>query len=206
MAKPLRLLVFDRTCAGRGALPGLSDAWRSGSLLYRGLGRIDAAHGVSSWHDALDWLVREAERRGQPIDEVQVWGHGRRGRGLVDRDVLDVSALRPGARLHEPLRALRAAFAPASTGFWFRTCESLGGVIGQDFARAWTDFFGHRLAGHTHVIGFWQSGLHSLAPGAQPSWSTLEGVRSNENEVALPSSPFLPRTIHCLQGAVPRGW
>lgn len=206
VARPLRLLVFDCTCVGRGARPGLSDAWRAGKVLYRGLGRIDAAFGASSWSEALGWLVREAERTGRPLGEVQYWGHGRRGRGLVDADLLDVGSLRAGGLHHDRLRALREAFAVDASGFWFRTCETLGGQIGQTFAREWADFFGHRVAGHTHVIGFWQSGLYSLRPGAQPSWATSEGARGSEAAVALDSAPTLPHTISCLSGTIPAGW
>ena len=43
---------------------------------------------------------------------------------------------------------------------------SVRSAAGHDFARAWTDFFGSRAAGHTFIIGYWQSGLHTLAPGA----------------------------------------
>ena len=141
---------------------------------------------------------------------MQYWGHGRRGRAFVAGDSLDLDSLRGSSARLERLRAVRSAFttAPAARGLWFRTCETLGGESGQAFARAYSDFFTQRVAGHTHVIGFWQSGLHSLMPGASPGWSAHEGLRdaAAPDAVALDSAPGLPHTIHCLQGTIPAGW
>src|SRR5690349_20479017 len=99
--RPLRLLVYDRTCirpvspsagaprSGERGL-GLSTVWSVGSALYLGLRRIDAALGVSSWDEALAWLATyEPARR---IAEVQYWGHGQWGRDLVGNDPLDAGA------------------------------------------------------------------------------------------------------------------
>lgn len=203
---PLRLLVHDRTCVGRGLRPGLSDAWQTGGVLYRGLGRLDAARGVASWNEALEWLCAESQRSGRSIGEVQFWGHGRRGRALVGSDALDVASLEPASSHHDRLRALRAAFSPHAT-LWFRTCETVGGEAGHAFARAFADSLGARVAGHTHVIGFWQSGLHALEPGAAPHWTATEGLAPGGSlATALDSSPMLPNTIHCLQGTIPSGF
>ena len=69
------------------------------------------------------------------------------------------------------------------------------------------DRVGCRVAGHTHVIGFFQSGTHVLRPGETPSWSPTEGVRFDGSEAvgALGSSPFAPSTITCLHCDPPRG-
>ncbi len=203
---PLRLLVFDCICVGCGSFLGLSNVWSVGGFVYAGLGRIDAARGVSSWAEALEWVVEHAQATGRPLEEVQYWGHGRRGGALIANDVLDLASLR-GTHL-ERVRALRACFASESRGWWFRTCETVGGTAGHAFARAWSDLLDQRVAGHTHVIGFWQSGLHTVRPGEAPSWSVTEGLRDahDETEVALGSSPLRPHTIHCLQGTIPRGW
>lgn len=93
--------------------------------------------------------------------------------------------------------------------WWFRTCETLGASCGQAFARAWADFLGCRVAGHTHVIGFYQSGLHSLRPGEKPTWSADEGII--EGDAARPlraaeSRRGIPNTITCLGGRPPPGW
>jgi len=201
----LRLIVFDRTC--RSARLPLSRAWRAGSWLYRGLGRVDLVLGAASWEEALRWLA-EARPTTAPIREVQIWSHGRWGRALLESDALDEEALLPGHRLHAGLQAVRERLRPSSL-WWFRTCETFGAVAGQRFARALVEFFGCRVAGHTHVIGFWQSGLHSLGPGEEPGWSTSEGVvegSAEEPQRAARSGPAAPNTITCLHGGVPAGF
>ena len=82
----LRLMLYDRSCRGRGLAPGLSHAWSAGGALYRGLGRIDAYHGARSWSEGLDWLVRAAAAR--PIAEIQFWGHGEWGGLWIDEELL----------------------------------------------------------------------------------------------------------------------
>jgi len=205
--RPLRLLVFDRTCTGSGRRPGLSDAWRAGKGLYGALGRLDGGRGVASWAEALAWLEQRSRDAGTPIGEVQFWGHGRRGRAMVDRESLDLGSLRPGASHFDALCKLRSRLLPAAgSSIWFRTCETLGGPAGHTFAPALADFLGARVAGHTHVIGFWQSGLHSLQPGALPHWPEDEGVLEDPASVAAGSSPLAPHTIQCLRGTIPAGW
>jgi hypothetical protein len=199
-----RLLVYDRTCAGR--IVGLSTAWSSGSRLYAMLGRIDASLGAASWGEALAWIAAQAKDR--PIAEIQYWGHGKWGCALIANDVLDARALAPASPLHAPLCAVRERLAPDAL-FWFRTCETFGAGRGVDFAQRWTDFLGARAAGHTHVIGLWQSGLHGLGPGRAPDWSAAEGLAEGtpaEPRRARVSLPGAPRTITCFEGAVPAAW
>ena len=200
----VRLIVYDRTCVGR--VGGLSTAWSGGSRLYRWLGRIDASFGATTWTEALAWI--EASSRERPIAEIQFWGHGKWGCALVADDVLDARALREDSPLHSPLRAIRERLAPNAL-WWFRTCETFGADRGVDFAKGWTDFLGARAAGHTYVIGVWQSGLHGLAPGHAPDWSPSEGLA--EGSAANPkrarmSLPGEERTITCFEGAVPANW
>jgi hypothetical protein len=92
---------------------------------------------------------------------------------------------------------------------WFRTCETFGAARGIDFARRLADHLGARVAGHTFVIGFHQSGLHGLAPGCAADWSGDEGLSEGKAEDprrARSSSPWAPRTITCLTGRVPEEW
>jgi hypothetical protein len=173
------------------------------------MGRIDAALGVDNWSDGLDWLVEQSRLRNERIAEVQYWGHGLRGRGLVARESLDARALHPSHPLHARLDALRARLVDdGSARWWWRTCETIGGASGQAFARSLSRFLGARVAGHTYVIGVWQSGLHELAIGAEPHWDAREGfvIGGGEESTGLASSPRAPNTIHFLQGEVPRGW
>lgn len=204
----LRLMVYDRTCGGLWGLPGLTFSWRLGSVLYGALGRLDAWKGAATWPEALDWLLERS--RDTPIQEIQYWGHGNWGRVLIDRVSLDVRALASGHPLHERLAAVRERLVPGGGAlWWFRTCETFGTARGQAFAKAWTRFFGCRAAGHTYVIGPWQSGLHSLGPGEEPNWSVEEGVPAKAREGlrrALWSGPRAPNTIHCLQGQIPPGF
>ncbi|HET9622774.1 MAG TPA: hypothetical protein VFP84_15480 [Kofleriaceae bacterium] len=182
----------------------MSQIWATGAWLYRGLGRIDAARGVASWDEALAWLSQlEA-----PIDELQYWGHGKWGRAFVADDVLDARALVPGAPRHRALCALRERLG-AHALVWFRTCETFGARVGIDFAERLADFLGARVAGHTHVIDFFQSGLHGLAPGGRADWSPLEGLAegtADQPRRARRSAPWAPRTITCLRGRVPAAW
>jgi hypothetical protein len=207
VSHPLRLLIFDRTCRGPRLLPGLSHAWRAGNHLYRGLGRLDAGFGAAGWDEALDWLNDQQPDR--PIAEIQFWGHGQWGRVRMGGEVLDRRALEPGHRLFPALDRLRGRLLAGNEGLcWFRSCETFGTAAGHDFAAAWTRFFGCRAAGHTHVIGFWQSGLHSLLPGEQPGWSVDEGLIQSDPPApyARGSGPGAPNTVTCLHGRVPDGF
>lgn len=231
----MHLVVYDATGHGAARVqPFLTASWRIGTGLYKHhpqrAARVDDVYGATSWEDALAWLcsVRPRER----IDSVQYWGHGFYGRAYVGSDILDVDALSPGAARHDDLLALRGRVAGEQSLFWFRTCSTFATERGQQFARAWTRFFGCRAAGHTFVIGPLQSGLHTLSPDAEPSWSTTEGVgaglrrraarpaehrpeqrpedigadKYGDERVALSSSWTAPNTITCLQGAIPAGW
>jgi len=201
----LRLILYDRTCVNRAGL-GLTRAWGSGSLLYRALGRVDGAHGTQSLEEGLRWL--STHRTDERIAEVQYWGHGKWGRIHVGRESLDRAALARGHRHHGALAALRERLTPQAL-VWFRTCETFGATAGQDFARAWTDFFGCSAAGHTFVIGYWQSGLHLLSPGGVPHWPVGEGLvqgSPHRPERAASSLPNRPNTITCFTGRVPQGW
>ena len=193
-----RLLIFDRTCTW------LSLAWRAGARLYRAGSRIDAARGVGTWDGALGWLAGWDA----PIAEIQFWGHGHWGCAMVDRDVLDARVLLDSHPLHRDLEAVRERLAPDAL-IWFRTCETFGAAAGHDFAMRLADWSGARVAGHTYVIGFYQSGLHGLAPGVRPHWSVTEGLARGTPEApehAAGSRPWAPNTITCLHGAVPEAW
>ncbi len=206
MSRPLRLMVYDRTCRGRRFLPGLSHSWWAGAYLYRGLGRIDAFFGASTWAEALDWLA-EVERD-RLISEIQYWGHGKWGLARIDREPLDRQALAGHHPHRARLEAVRDRMEPDAL-WWFRTCETFGAKPGQDFARAFTDFFGGRAAGHTFIIGPWQSGLHLLRAGDEPHWSQTEGLREGAPENprrAYWSKPWSPNTITCFHGKVPEGF
>lgn len=206
VVRPLRLLVYDRTCRGHGPLPGLSHAWWTGRWFYRALGRLDGALAADSWQQALEWLASTGADA--PIAEVQFWGHGRWGNARIGDEILDVRSLDGGHHHHQPLLQVRQRLRPGAAGlWWFRTCETYGTDVGKTFAKAWTSFLGCRTAGHTHVIGFWQSGLHSLLPDAEPGWASNEGLVPSAIPRAEPTAAVshrrAPNTITCLEGRVP---
>jgi hypothetical protein len=160
---------------------------------------------VKSWVEALDWLLSHGP--GRPIAEIQYWGHGKWGEVFVDRESLDASALQPGHPLFGRLSALRERLLPGGHSlWWFRTCETFGAHRGQQFARAWADFMDARVAGHTHIIGPWQSGLYEIHPGQEPFWSPEEGILEGDPvhpRRASWSRPGLKNTIFCLQSSIP---
>ncbi len=170
----LRMMVYDRTCHGPGPLPGLTLTWRVGGWLYRALGRLDAVFGAASWAEALHWLATYQD--GRSIQEIQFWGHGNWGCAKIAKERLDVDILDPIDPRHEELNRVRDRMVGESALWWFRTCETFGRREGQSFARRFADHTGVTVAGHTHVIHWAQSGLHTLRPGSSPRWSTAEGV------------------------------
>lgn len=201
-------MVYDRTCTGAPWRPGLSHAWASGQYLYKALGRIDRALGVDTWDEALQWLGHVGGD--DPIEEVQYWGHGKWGLARVDTVAFDAASLSPTHRWAAALDRIADRLLPeGQSQVWFRTCETLGCVPGQEFAKRLTDRLGCRVAGHTYIIGHWQSGLHSLAPGETPTWSVEEGLKAGSAEdptAAYWSRAWHPNTISFLHGEVPAGY
>ena len=227
-------MVYDRTCTGdllaglrhrpantawgrllqnageraaaSGAGLGLSHSWMVGGALYSLLGRFDAWQGFDDWPTALRWL---ADRPGdRPIAEVQFWGHGKWGCARIGDERLSRASLAGEHPHHGPLRAIAARMGPAGL-WWFRTCETFGAAEGHGFAVDFVDFMGCRAAGHTYVIGPWQSGLHSLAPGQRPGWSREEGLAEGSADQPLRahwSRREEPNTVSCLQGRIPAGY
>jgi hypothetical protein len=140
--------------------------------MYQRLGWIDGFQSTASWDIA--WPDGEA---GGTIDELQYWGHGKWGEARAHDDVLHAGNL---ARL----AALRGRVGL----LWFRTCETFGARAGHDFAARIADYLGARVAGHTYVIGFRQSGLHALSPGECAQWPLDEGLAEG--------TPDAPRRAH----------
>lgn len=197
-----RVMVYDKSLVGAVSL---SHAWYAGSKLYHFLGRFDASFGASSWSEALDWLIAFGPNR---IKEFQFWGHGKWGKIFIGQDLWDKSAFEPGHALYEPLDIFRICLAEQPL-LWFRTCETFGANAGHQFAMNCANFFNATVAGHTYIIGFNQSGLHSLRPHEEPNWSALEGIKKGSAEEPIQakwSHPFAPHTISCLHSKIPVGY
>jgi len=203
----MRLMIYDDTCRGRLTSPNLTEFWFLGSHLYKALDRIDHARPVRTWSEALEWLA--TVRPEEPIDEIQFWGHGKWGEVFIDGAPLDARALSPEHEHHAHPARIRERIRGPQSLWWFRTCETFGCRPGMDFAEAWVDFFECRAAGHTFIIGPWQSGLHTLSPGQRASWPKGEGLSEgtpDEPLKALWSGPTQPNTITCLHNTFPDAW
>jgi hypothetical protein len=183
---------------------GLSPAWWLGAKVH-GLARGRTpfrARGVRSWEDAIRFALDSAQQTGLPIADFQAWGHG--GWGFMD---LGDTRLEKRTLPTLPLEELSRVMTRDAL-FWVRCCSAFGARSGRAFAQHLADHTGHRVAGHSYVIGVLQSGTHSLAPGAEPDWPVEEGViiESGEFTRAKGSGPRQPRTIGCLRLDLPRGW
>ena len=211
----LRVVVWDATDAPRRVRLdhdgsngtsrvrlGLSPAWWVGAKLHalaRSLSGVAyRSAGVRSWEEAILFAVRCA--REAPIAELQVWGHG--GWGFMDLG--DTRLDRPRLASLDPLAEVLAQDAQV----WLRCCSAFGGRAGRAFAPALAERLRRRVVGHTYVIGALQSGTHSLAPGARPSWPLEEGVVMVDGEPrsAKDSGVREPRTLGCLRLDLPAGF
>jgi hypothetical protein len=163
------------------------------------IGRADASLGARSWDEALRWAVSVSSREKRPIGSLQAWGHGGWGDMRMGASHLDERQLEPRSELAPLLDELRSTLAGPASLIWLRCCSAFG-HRGRTFASGLADRLGCRVAGHTFVIGFFQSGTHVLAPGEAPSWDPAEGVRFDSGRAvgALGSSPFAPSTVTCL--------
>jgi hypothetical protein len=197
-------MVFDRSSRGPGPLPGLSTIWASGARLYRWRGFLDASIAARSWDEALSFLAGfEPER---PIAEIQFWGHGKWGDASIGEERFDERRLLRSDPLAPALAAIKKRLQSPEALFWFRTCETLGAARGQSFAVALAESLGCRVAGHTFVISYWQSGLHVLGPGEQPTWDPAEGLIAGTPDApqrARHSLPYAPNTITCWASSIP---
>jgi len=194
-------MVFDRTAGGLGTI------WAAGARLYRHRSLLGASLGVSSWQEGLNFIAKFRPER--PIAEIQFWGHGKWGDARIGAERFSERSLSRNDALAPLLGRIGSRLAGKDALFWFRTCETLGTEHGQRFATALGDSLGCRVAGHTFVIAFWQSGLHVLAPGEAPTWDPEEGLlegTSKEPRRARHSLPNAPNTITCFEGRIPDGW
>ena len=122
----------------------------------------------------------------------------------MGRERLDDETM--GGSLAPGVDALRDALAPGAL-VWLRCCSAFG-YGGRELAPRLADRLGARVAGHTYIIGAWQSGTHSVAPGGKADWDLLEGVETSGGVArgAKMSAPGEPRTVGCLRLGLPDGW
>ncbi|MDI3287299.1 DUF4347 domain-containing protein [Polyangium sp. 15x6] len=216
----MKLVVFDATDTPRahvrgaiaeGAAPrsmGLSPIWWMGTWMHRLLRAADATLGARSWEEALAWAASISESRNRAIGSIQFWGHGAWGYMAIGRSRLDHASLGSDHAMAAAIDRLRERLTGPEALFWLRCCSAFGGQSGRAFAGRLASRLGCRVAGHTYVIGFWQSGTHSVRPGESATWSPREGVRvEGERAIgALTSSATEPNTVTCLRVDWPEAW
>jgi len=221
MSKSLKLMVYDNTDVGTqlrrlkkaSFLPGdlkpldfelpvgLSHTWVVGGHLYRWFHGLNDFAGFNNWNTALEWLATYKPH--QKIEEIQYWGHGSPGHVWLNGHKLDPT------RYQEVLGRIHNRLAYGAL-VWFRTCSTFGGNAGRRFAKDMSNFLDCRVAGYTHNIGIFQSGLHSLSPGQKPSWPREEGIKYGASYAPekMMGSGFWkkPNTITCLHSKIPNDW
>jgi hypothetical protein len=118
----------------------------------------------------------------------------------------DEGSLRVGHELGPLVDGLRTRLAGPDAVVWFRCCSAFGATAGRRFAGAAARRLGCRVAGHTYIIGPFQSGTHAVRPGEEPAWDPAEGVKIDAEGQAIGakwSGPFEPATVSCLRLGLP---
>lgn len=194
----IRVMTYDSTdWAGNS----LTKSWFAGGKLYKFFRALDVVKPVTSWKEAFSWL--NTVDPGKKIDMWQFWGHGSPAKVYVNGGSVGLDLLAQNHEFHADLVALKARLHPQSL-VWFRSCETFNGPNGKKFAKDLADFLGCTVAAHTFIIGPFQSGLHSVRPGQEPSWPDGEGCDANgRGQVSM---PWYTNTVTCLTGNVPKGW
>jgi hypothetical protein len=185
----VKIILFDKTSRD---IPGF--AWAIGSF-RPGWTRI----GAKSWDEAAEAIgsvffehvcnLGDGERS-ERLTELQIWGHGQPGEPLIAGKPMTPAFI----------RRVQVSVNPDSL-VWFRSCSVFFGATGRVFAERTANELSCRIAGHTHVIGPWQSGLCTQVPGELWKWGTHNGAWTKYK-----SGWREPRTIACLRMAVPPGW
>jgi len=148
-----RVFVFDATEYRKNFFLGLS--WKGAPFAFP-RDRFTHSIGVRTWRECFDRLTAIARVR--KIVEVQFAGHGCPGAAFIDGVGFTVTSMQ-----RESWFADFVAATPFPTGvpplFWFRTCSTLQGDAGRDFARELSGAFRRsnpavrlRVAGHTQNI------------------------------------------------------
>lgn len=180
-------------------------SWVTGGHFYKLFRGVEETKGCYNWTEALNYLSNvDSDKK---IKSIQFWGHGSPGRVWINGDFLSVRSLLASSTHRSYLLKLKERLTPESV-IWFRSCNVFAGQEGYLFAIAFSQFMNCVVAGHTFIVGPWQSGLHTIKPGERPSWSKEEGIKKKENGETqmLWSKPWSPNTIFCLTGQIPKGW
>lgn len=180
-------------------------SWITGGKFYKLFRSVEHHDGFDNWIDALNW-ISEVEPN-KKINSIQFWGHGSPGRVWINGDALSIRSLTYDSPHYYFLKKIKERLATDST-IWFRSCNVFTGSDGKFFSIAFSQFMQSRIAGHTYIVGPWQSGLHTIKPGQRPSWNISEGLKKEEDGKIkkLWSMPWEKNTIFCLTNKIPEGW
>lgn len=181
----------------------------TGGKFYRLFHGLEYEAGFESWKEAFDWLnTIDSDKK---ISTLQFWGHGSSASIALNGERLTIKDfINPRSPHYANMLKLKSRLTPESV-IWLRTCSTFAFAGGQEFAKALADFFGCIVAGHTHKIWAWQSGLHTLRPGEEPNWSTDEAfaLKDKGDTTAVTtawSAPWAPNSIFFLTGKIPSNW
>jgi len=181
----MKIILYDSSPNG-----ALGWSWAVGS--YRpGWTRV----GARTWHESIKKLL-DAVPPGTRVKELQIWGHGQPGEPMFN-----------GLTAPPMFWNRLTTIVMADSLVWFRSCSVFFGRKGQAFAERMANELGCRVAGHTRIIGPWQSGLCSLSPNGKQPFFAQDGYRwLAEDWRKNTSARREPRTIFCARMAVPEAW
>lgn len=151
------------------------------------------AHGVATWDEVRDLVemysdadMHVSEFTGDVADlarpDVQVWGHGWKGRPLIDGVSCPVES-----------------WWTCCKSVWFRSCSTMDDERGLAFGRKMAQMTD--VAGHLNIIGYWgvQSWLVGARRGTEPWWEHL----AEKVDARGRSAPWQPRTVTALKRHLP---
>lgn len=198
----LDIMIYDSSdWAGKQ----LRFSWITGGKFYKLFHSIEHHAGFDNWQEAFEWILSvEPDRK---INSIQFWGHGSPGRVWINGDALSIRSLTEQSQHYIMLKKLKDRMAKDSV-IWFRSCNVFSASEGRFFSIAFCQFMQTKIAGHTYIVGPWQSGLHTIKPGQRPSWDLSEGLKKTEDGKIkkLWSTPWEKNTVFCLNNKIPEGW
>lgn len=201
-------MIYDKTKLVDGKIDGqdaLTSSWMAGGALYRAFRWLDRSKGVSTWEEALEWILSEC--RDGAVSTIQFWGHGNRGRASVGQQVMNKILLQD-EKIASLVREIGSLMHEDGL-WWFRSCLTFGGIEGKEFAKEFSTILNRRVAASTYIVGWWQSGYHSLKPGEDPYWPDTEGMILSEDNHYLgdmKSKRKEPNTVWCISKNLPESW
>lgn len=170
------VFVYDDT---QGALTA---TWWFGSLLRSLRPGRDEILKVRSWAEMLEGFQQYPDGS---VEWAEFWGHGLSGKVFCNHASLDVGAL----------EGLQRKMTGPEALWWWRTCKTFWGAAGADFAEACVDKLGCKVAGFSHTIWAWQSGLR---------WVNADKTFGTPSQAGWPADggkwswPWRRDTVFCM--------